>query len=509
MGLFSGFSKLFRRQSRAMPLSLGPGEVASASMIGRGPPRRGTRELMMAYREQPWLRAVTSRIAGGVASASWSVYAAAEEPVSVRSSTYRTRITATGKVRDVVRPPSFRWGADRAVIDRKLRSPDIEVRAARRRELAEAGLLREISDHPILELLEAPNTLQTGRAAMQVSQTHIDLKGEAFWALKRDKNGTPAGYITLPPHWISQIPTETNPFFRVSYGTLQLMIPATDMVWFRQPDPENPFGRGTGIAESLGDELETDEFAAKYLKSWFYNGAMPSFLASFEGATAPQLKIAKEEWQQQHRGVENAHQVHFASGKMNVQRLDASFQDQQISDLRKLQRDTIAQVFAVPPEIIGIIENSNRSTIGAARYIYALGVEFPRVEFLRSELQHQLVPQFDKALCLEVEIPLPEDEDHRLAVMQTLPGAFDLNEWRNEAGYEPLPDFEGVFPPLAMPGQTGPTTDADTEDDADATTLEAGDPEGDEDDQEVGTLDGDERARVDPPWARHLVKIVG
>ena len=40
----------------AMPVDL----VAPASILGRGPPKRGTRELLQAYKEQPWLRAVTS-----------------------------------------------------------------------------------------------------------------------------------------------------------------------------------------------------------------------------------------------------------------------------------------------------------------------------------------------------------------------------------------------------------------------------------------------------------------
>ena len=502
MGVLDRLRGLFRA-SPALPegLTLKDGVVVSSSMGGRGAARRGTRELIVAYREQPWLRAVTSRIARGVASAGWCIYARAVEPTSARVGS-RSRGGPNGTYRDVTTPPAWQWGRERGVRDVALASPDYERRARRRRELAETGHLRELPDHPALEVLAAPNPHMTGRAALQVTQIWLDIKGEAFWLLSFGTDGLPNGFLPLPPHWVTQTPTESQPYFRVSFGAVQLEVSPKAMIWFRDPDPENPYGRGTGVAESLGDELETDEFAAKYLKGWFFNNAMPSFIVSFEGAQAAEVTRAKEVWESEHRGYWNAHRAHFSTGKMNAVRLDASFRDQQIIDLRKLSRDNIVQVFAVPPELVGIIENSNRSTIDAARYIYALGVEWPRCEFLRAELQMQFLSRWDSALVLECEVSVPTDEDRRAGVMKSMPGAFSLNEWRGEAGYAPLPEFDGVFPPLAQPGQVptsdGPETEADAEDDADAAELESPAVEGAE---EGRALKGD------PPWAQQSLPV--
>jgi HK97 family phage portal protein len=430
--------------------------VAPAAFPGRGPPRRGTRELLAAYRTQPWLRAVTGRIARGVSSAGWQVYARAATPSS-SPTRFGGRTFPGGHTRDVTVAPPWQWGRDRIVPDRRLASPDPITRAKQRVELAAAGLLREVHDHPLLALLETPNPDISGRAALAVSQTWIDLKGEAFWLIVPNGAGVPAGYVPIPPHWITQTPTRESPTFTLSFNAWQAKIDASAIVWFRDLDPENPHGRGAGVAESLGDELETDEAAAKYLAAWFGNSAMPSFIVSFEGAGLAELEKAKEKWNNEHRGYWNSHRAHFSSGKMNAIRLDSSFRDQQIIDLRKLSRDTVAQVFAVPPEVIGIIENSNRSTISAARYIYALGVEFPRVEFLRTELQRQLLRRFpgSEGAVLEAEVAIPEDEQRRLDVLKAMPAAFDLNEWRAEAGYDPRPEFDGVF--VAMPGQAPAT----------------------------------------------------
>ena len=170
-------------------------------------------------------------------------------------------------------------------------------------------------------------------------------------------------------------------------------------------------------------------------------------------------------------------------------------------ELRKHERDTIGQVFGMPPEILGIIENSNRSTIDAARFIFALGIEFPRCQFLRSELQHQLVPKFDGGdFCLEVEVPIPEDEQHRLDVMRAQPGAFSMNEWRGEAGYDAVPEFEGVYP-SPLPGQQ-PAGEAEP----------AGTDDGDEEPEQPEEFETDDDAlslrpgatRVDPPWVKTL-----
>jgi phage portal protein BeeE len=275
------------------------------------------------------------------------------------------------------------------------------------------------------------------------------------------------------------------------------------VIWLRDIDPSNPYGRGAGVAESLGDELETDEYAAKYLKAWFFNNATPSMLVSFEtNATTKQLEEARDKWEQSHRGVHNAHRAHFAAGKMNAVKLDTSFRDQQLLELRRMHRDTVIQVFGVPPEAVGVIENSNRATIDGAGYMYAIGVEHPRCEFLRSELAHQLLPKFKggDAALLECELSTPQDQTRRLEVMKAQPAGFLLNEFRCEAGYDPLPELEGEFA-AAMPGQNGstakpaaPPPEVDDEEEPEAEPAEA----------ETEELSA---ARMDPPWAKHLRRL--
>ncbi len=494
MGLLSTVSGWFRGRSveaRAVGGAVGradlEGGLLAPGAAGRGPPARGTRELIAAYREQPWLRAVTNRIARGVASMRWGVYVRASEPVK-----------PAGRM-----APTWRWGVDRAVRDSALQSPNREGRAKRMAQLQRAGVLREVADHPMLELLQRPNPMMTGHTALQVTQVWLDIKGEAFWLVSYAPDGTPNGLWPVPPHWVQAVPNTGAPYFVVSTGSVQMKLDPSAVIWLRDIDPSNPYGRGAGVAESLGDELETDEYAAKYLKAWFFNNATPSMLVSFEtNATTKQLEEARDKWEQSHRGVHNAHRAHFAAGKMNAVKLDTSFRDQQLLELRRMHRDTVIQVFGVPPEAVGVIENSNRATIDGAGYMYAIGVEHPRCEFLRSELAHQLLPKFKggDAALLECELSTPQDQTRRLEVMKAQPAGFLLNEFRCEAGYDPLPELEGEFA-AAMPGQNGSTAKPG------APAPEVDDEEEPEDEPAEAETEELSAARMDPPWAKHLRRL--
>ena len=476
---FSSVAGLFRRRERAALTAKNfEGGLLAGTTFGRGPPARGTRELIQAYREQPWLRAVTGRIARGISSARWAVYVRAD--ASVR---------AKGRL-----APAWRWGVDRGVRDLRLITGPADARARHRRELQAAGMLREVTDHPVLELLCKPNPLMTGQTAIRATQIWLDIKGEAFWVVVRGTDGSPAQVWPVPPHWVRQVPAGDQRFFVVALAGIEVKVPAADMVWLRDVDPEQPYGRGTGVAESLGDELEADEYAAKYIKSWFFNSATPSLIVSFDGASVKELDVALEKWEAKHRGTHNAHRTHFAVGKMNAVKLDTAFKDQQLVELRRMERDTVVQVFGVPPECIGIIENSNRATIDAAQYMYAIGVEHPRLEFLRNELTNQLLPMYagGEVVALEVESTMPQDAGRRLEVMKAQPGAFELNEWREEAGFDARPEFEGKFA-AGLPGQS-----------TQPAALPAG---GEPDDAEVESESADDEEtdmRRDPLWARRL-----
>ncbi len=388
-----------------------PPILRASTLVAAGgtPPRRGTHELLRAYGEMPWLRAVVHKVSRSVAATSWKLFV--------------VRRGAEGRA---VRVPS-------------LERADFLTRRGQLAALEKQGELSELKDHPLLDLLSAGNEFFPGVMAFQVTQQHLDLVGEAFWVIERNGAGKPAALWPLPPDWVRETPAPGSTAFRVGAGAAHAQVPASEMVWLYEPDPADPYGvtrrgRGSGTARALADELETDEFAAKHTKQWFYNNAVPSFIATVDGVSQEEIDRLEAKWLAKHQGFSRRFRPQFLNKKIEVTELSQTFRNMQLVDLRKYERDTIIQVFGVPPEILGIVENSNRATIEAADFLFSRWVIVPRLEFLRAVIQARLVPEFDERLIVDYESPVAEDKAHHLEVMKGAPWAFTVNEWRDAVG---------------------------------------------------------------------------
>jgi SPP1 gp7 family putative phage head morphogenesis protein len=376
---------------------------------------RGTEQLLRAYASQPWLRGIESKVARGVASTPWQVFAVKGEPAT------DPRRLRSLKQRFLLSGPATRAGLVRG--------------------LAKQGVLEPLDTSPLLDFLGRGNPYHPGLLTMQLTQTHLDLVGEAFWLIERDQRGQPLFYWNLPPSWVrsTPLPGDPVPTFRVRFDGPEVPIPASEIIWYQDPDPLQPYGRGTGLAKALGDELDTDEFAAKYLRQWFLNDAIPPVIVSGDGLQPQETARLESDWTSRNQGFWQRFKPYFMSRKVEVTKLAASFAEMQVVDLRKNQRDTVMQVYGVPPEVFGILENSNRATIESADFLMARWVLVPRLELLRATAQHRLVPMFGDNLLLDYVSPVAEDKEFTLKVMQAASWAFTADEWRALAGRDELP----------------------------------------------------------------------
>lgn len=394
-----------------------PGTVL-ATMLNNivNTPRMGSAQLLQAYNTMPWLRAVVGRTSWMVASAHWQLFVATEKPAGRGK---------TGKAR----------------LHRSLaRSMNPVKRQNTYKMLRRSDSLREIEQHPALDLLDFGNAKFPGVVCQQVAQIHLDLIGEAAILLDRTGLLTPSATYPIPPTWITQMPMLEDGTWLVVAPGGSMYVPKTDLLYMYHPNPANPYDRGTGVGHALGDELETDEYAAKHLKAWFRNRARPDILIHGETLSADNVKRLSEDWMTKLAGAQGFNKPYFINRKINVEVLSQNFKDMELSTLRKDERDIFIHVYGMPPEIFGIIENSNRATIDAADYLMGRYIVVPRLEFMRSFYQRYLIEQFDERLILDYVSPVQEDREYELKVMQAKPAAFTVDEWREQAGKKPEDD---------------------------------------------------------------------
>jgi len=393
-------------------------------------PKAGTREILASYSTMPWLRAVTGRVASSVSSASWKLF-----------TTRRSGVQRAYQAGSTQR-------ADYAHRQRLLKTHKAQ------------GELVEIENHPFFDLLHSANSFQTGSSMRKITQLHIDLAGEAFWIKERNALGTPVAVWPIPPHWIAETPTPGRRAYRVSWKGWQGEIPDTEVLWFVEPDPSNPYGRGSGIAKSLGDELDTDEYAAKHVRSFFVNHARPDVLVFPKNGdewSEPETRRLEMQWNNQLQGFWRSFRTFFARREIGIEKFDQDFRSMQFIELRRHERDAIIQVFGMPPEILGVVNESKRSTIEAADFLFARHVVQPRLEFLRTVLQERLIPEFDERLIVDYDSPVMNDKEHKLEVGKAAPWVMTVNEWRESIHLTPLDDEGGSQ--HFVPNTMRPTSD--------------------------------------------------
>jgi phage portal protein BeeE len=375
------------------------------------PPRRGTPEFLQFVNQSPLLRQVLYRIAESGTSLSWSLVA----------------------------PRRGNRVAARTL--EQLRSVNSLDRRRELKLLRKSNEVQDVQRHPLIDMLMRGSEFITGFSLRKLTFLHLDLTGEAAWLYERNAAGIPVEGLPIPPSWIAQPPTPDDPFYTLRYLNLQGKVPAADMLWIRDPDPANPYTRGVGGARALSDELETDEYAAKHTKGFFFNDATPRLLVM-----GPNVKNDDQMAGMEHKllvnsqGYRKAWRPHFMRTPENtvIKELQVGFQSMQMVELREREKRFVREYFGIPPEILGDTGQSNRSTIDLADYIFGRHVIEPRCELIRLSLQQALVPLYDTKLLLEYENPVPEDREFRLKAMRMRPGTVKVDEWRELQGLEPL-----------------------------------------------------------------------
>ena len=209
----------------------------------------------------------------------------------------------------------------------------------------------EITDHPFLDFMARPNPLpfMTRSALWKVHETYLMIKGEGAAIIERDAAGYPVELWPIPPHWMTDIPRLDFPYYIIrSRDGLQMTVPIEDVFLVRQLNPLDPYGRGLGDAEAVADEIETDEYMAKWAKKFFWNDATPPVLMSAPGITQDEYNRFKAAWDDQHRGVGNAHKMGIIPRDVTVNKLVDSQREMDFTQSRKDLRDGVNAHFGVP-----------------------------------------------------------------------------------------------------------------------------------------------------------------
>lgn len=312
---------------------------------------------------------------------------------------------------------TFRTNPRLAVVERI--ASDLSFAEGKLFRVDENGDEQEIAAHPFLDFWANPNPLHemSSAALWRLLEIYLKLKGEGYFIMERDEFGRPAELWPVPTHWVQMTPYQGFPYYTVRLTNGQLMeVPVDDMFVMKDLDPYDPFKRGLGQSEALADEIETDEYAAKFQKRFFFNDATPNIIIGMPKSTEEQRKRFLAEWMQRFKGVFQSHGVATVNGDVTVNKIGESMKDMDMVNGRTFLRNAALEHYGVPREIMGITESSNRATSEAAQFIYAQNVLMPILRRREEAINHQLIPWFGDDLVWHFDDIVPRNQEFDKAV---------------------------------------------------------------------------------------------
>ena len=288
---------------------------------------------------------------------------------------------------------------------------------------------------------------------MEQTQTYIDLVGEAFWLVIKDRIGRPAELWAINPNKMKVVPHSKDYIAGYVYvnGHDKIPLEKDEVIHIKLPNPNNPY-RGQSPIASIMSDIEAEKFSSQYNKSFFQNSAEPSGVINFEGTlTDSQYERLRYQWNEQHQGVSRSHKVAILEGGATWTGKTVNQRDMQFQQLRLMNRDVILGAYGMPLHILGISESVNRANAEASEYTFARWVLKPRLHRIRAKLNEQFNPMFGEDLYFDYDSPVPEDVQRNLSVADTgfKSGYITRNEARSLVGLDSVRNGDVFMMPLA------------------------------------------------------------
>ena len=272
------------------------------------------------------------------------------------------------------------------------------------------------------------------------------LVGEAYLLKIRNPNGKVISLSPISPSWVVKTPTAGAEYWEVyPYGTTAgkaIVVPTEDIICFKDIDLNDPYGRGRGLSESIGDEIQSDEYASKYAKNLFFNDATPSAIIYAPSGTKETADQIKQSWISKMAGYRHAKEPMVLTGEgSKFEKISQTPTELDFTNSRKFLRDSANEHYQIPPEIMGILQNSNRSTIDSAYYLLNKNVLADYLRMFERVINNQLLwEDYDKerVFILHHENTIEEDIDLKLRIANDglAHGTLTVNDWRRAMGYE-------------------------------------------------------------------------
>ena len=324
---------------------------------------------------------------------------------------------------------------------------------------------QELSDHPLLKLLERPNPMQSGAEYLQSKITYLMIAGNGYeervkigkevrelYQLRPDRmkiipsnNGVPAAY----EYEIGgrKVRFEVDPrSLDCDVRHLKLFNPTDD--WYGL----SPVEAGAYAVDQLNESMA-------WLQALLQNSARPSgalVMKDGEKLSDDNFNRLKAQIEEQYSGSRNAGRPMLLEGGLDWKAMGLSPTDMGIIEAKFSAARDVALAFGVPPLLLNIPGDNTYANYKEARLAFWEDTVLPLLNLIVSDWNAWLALPYGVKIRPNID-EIPAISEKRLTLWEMADKSQDLtiNERRAMKGYEPIEGGD-VVPLLIKQAQPAP-----------------------------------------------------
>ncbi|HEY9818350.1 MAG TPA: phage portal protein, partial [Candidatus Obscuribacterales bacterium] len=318
----------------------------------------------------------------------------------------------------------------------------------------------ELTDHPLLRLIQRPNPMQSGSEFMRSLVGFYRISGNGY--MERVMVGSqPREIYSLRSDRMTIKPSNTGmpAGYRYQVGSEFATWEAdnrTGLSDIRHLKAFNPLDDWYGMSPLMAGAYAVDQHneSMQWMQSLLQNGAAPSGAMELaEGSlTDDQFNRLKAEIDEKYAGSQNAGRPMLLEGGLKWTQMGLSPVDVAIIETKYSAARDVSLALGVPPLLLNIPGDSTYSNYKEARLAFYEETVIPLVHYIRDELNAWLSPLFD-GVELDIDLDkIPAIAEKRLELWTMADSSTDLtiNEKREIKGYDAIDGGDEILVQSSM-----------------------------------------------------------
>jgi len=325
-----------------------------------------------------------------------------------------------------------------------------------------------LEEHPLIDLLNRPNPLQSYSEFFNSLYGYILLSGNAYILRVGSEMGTPQELHQLRPDRIeikggsSAIPEKYKYMINGRVKAEYLVDQENGFSELKHIKLWNPLDDYYGLSPLSAAAVEVDQFnmSSKHNVNLLQNGARPSGAVIFKPKDDAGFNVNLTETQRQQlltdlnnrfQGTANAGRPLLPEGDFDRRETGLSPKDMGFLNLKHMSATDIAMCFGVPSQLVGVPDAQTYANVAEARLALYEEAIIPHLRKIASDLNEWLVPMFGENLSLDFDIDsIPALSERRKKIYENVTsavreGIMTRNEARKIVGLEPVDGADGLY----------------------------------------------------------------